>query len=177
MNKNTWHLAWAVHVLLLTCPAAAEELIHEDWESGWNDWGHDYGGASIVTEADAPSPSHALMFSFPGGMSAGVAPDIVARGFLPQDEIYGRFHVKISPDFTFNDYEQKLVFIWGDTFNFYLSLGSWGVYRLYGTWQGDGTTYRNEDSTNPPLSTGVWHKVDFHMKMNSTGVAGREPCS
>jgi len=73
---------------ILACMAAAivpsksgytEELVHEDWEGGWNDWGHEYRGASIVEESGAPSPSHALMFTFQNGMSAGDAPDMIRQ--------------------------------------------------------------------------------------------------
>lgn len=145
--------------------SAVTVLMDESFESGFGDFYSEYGGSQVVDDGTTPFGSRSLRFSFSSGDPGGYAPDIVTAGFPSRDEIWGRAYFKLSAGYAFHPYEQKLIFIWGDTFNFYISIGSWTDHKMFGCWQGTGSTYRN--SSGPEIKSGVWYKVDFHMKMNS----------
>jgi hypothetical protein len=153
---------------MVSTTSYAATLIDESFENGYGTFTSAYPGrTSVISDPTAPLGSHVLQMKFPDGFKGGNAPDIFGARYNSQKEIYSRFYFKLSSGFVFHEYEQKLVFWWGDTFNFYVSIGSWTNHGLFGCWQGDGKTYRNY--SGPQIKTGVWYKVDIHLKMNTDG--------
>jgi len=158
-----------ISALLISTISYSETIVNESFESGFGSFTSEYGGAKVVSDPTTPLGSQSLQFIFSLGDEGGYAPDIVGTGYAPKKEIWGEGYFKLSSGYVFHPYEQKLIFIWGDTFNFYISISSWGDRKMFGCWQGSGSTYRN--ASGPDIKTGIWYKLNFHMKMNSAAGA------
>src|SRR3990172_2916909 len=93
------YLALILALILIPSIVHAAVLLTESFENGWNGWTHDYGGGSIITDANAPDGTRTLQFTFPAGYPGGNAPDIVLKDFAGSNEIYVQYYFKVSSNF------------------------------------------------------------------------------
>lgn len=154
-------------LILLAASVASAAWIDESFESGEGVFYSEYPGlTTIVADPTAPHGDYVVQMEFPEGFTAGNAPDVFISWFDIQSEIYSSFYFKISDGFVYDAYEQKLVFYWGNDFNFYIGVGRWSDRKLYGCIQGDGTVYEN--LSGPDIETDTWYHVA--VRLNTSGV-------
>ena len=135
-------------------------------------------GATVVTDSTAPDGTGSLKFTYPAGLYGGVAPDIVSKSYTQTNEIWIQYYFKYSSNWRWNTIMNKQIYVvtgsqsLPEEVNFFI-----GAKSQWGEQIGFSTQHNNDSSTNQTfrsfgwtLTTGVWHKVVIHVKMNTAGV-------
>jgi hypothetical protein len=152
--------------------------------SNWDNWGHTARTADGITgivqrviDPTAPQGNYVCEFIFPEGFPGGNEPGIVwSPGFEPQEEIWFEFYFKLSANWQWHPFVQKLVYFrcgeLGEA-NHTLVIGYDDYAIALGT-QHESTYGSNNQmfsyGKRDQITKNVWHKVEIRCVMNTPGV-------
>ena len=158
---------------------ALDEYATGGWKCYANYWNANCASGctpEIVNNASTPDPSTALKVNYNTVLKDGFPPMYCSSPNFVSDDIYGQMYIYVPSNYNWHPIANKLSYTYlqkvsnDNPGNFFL--GIFGANHQLGVGTQPGSESKAYGAVNktyygPAISTGVWHLIGWHMRLNS----------